>query len=146
MPRVMVGGCICGAVRFEAKPRASETHVCHCETCRRWTGSAFMCVSVLPEDIRFTGAENIRTYRSSEWAERGWCDRCGTTLYYHLTVDGFGPKTYEMALGLFDAPSGLPLTKEIYIDRKPDGFAFAGDHRRLTKAEVEASLGGEVVS
>ena len=139
----MRGGCICGAVRFEAEPRRREARACHCATCRRWTGSAFVGVSVLPEDIRFEGAESIRTYRSSEWAERGWCDRCGTTLYYHLTAEGFGPRTYEIALGLFDAPDGFPLTSEIYIDRKPDGFAFAGEHRRRTKAEVEAGFGAE---
>jgi hypothetical protein len=139
----MRGGCICGAVRFEAEPRAREIHACHCQTCRRWTGAALLGVSVLPDDVRFEGAEHIRTYQSSEWAERAWCDRCGTTLYYHLTADGFGPKTYEMALGLFDEPDGLPLTKEIYIDRKPDGFAFAGEHERQTKAEVEAGFGGE---
>jgi hypothetical protein len=102
-----------------------------------------MAVSVLPGDIRFASTESIRTYRSSEWAERAWCDRCGTTLYYHLTADGFGPKTYEMALGLFDEPNGFPLTSEIYIDRKPDGFAFVGDHARRTKAEVEADFTGE---
>jgi hypothetical protein len=100
-----------------------------------------MGVSVMPEDIRFEGAESIRTYRSSEWAERAWCDRCGTTLYYRLTVEGFGPPTYEMALGLFDAPDGFLLSREIYVDRKPDGFAFAGEHERLTKAEVEARFG-----
>lgn len=139
----MRGGCVCGAVRFEAEPRAREVHACHCETCRRWTGAAFLAVSVLPEDIRFEGAEAIRTYASSEWAERGWCDRCGTTLFYHLTADGFGPKTYEMALGLFDEPDGFPLSSEIYIDRKPAGFAFVGDHARKTKAEIEATFGGE---
>ena len=138
----MGGGCICGAVRFEAEPRAREAHACHCQTCRRWTGSAFVSVSVLPENIQFESTESIRIYRSSEWAERAWCDCCGTTLYYHLTADGFGAKTYEMALGLFDEPDGLPLTSEIYIDRKPDGFAFVGDHKRRTKAEIEAAFSG----
>ena len=51
-----------------------------------------------------------------------------------------------MALGLFDEPDGFPLTSEIYIDRKPAGFAFAGEHERKTKAEVEAAFGGEDVS
>ena len=139
----MRGGCICGAVRFEAEPRSREAHACHCQTCRRWSGSAFVGVSVLPEDVRFESTGNIRTSPSSEWAERAWCDRCGTTLYYHLTADSFGPKTYEMALGLFDEPDGFPLTSELYIDRRPNGFAFAGDHARRTKAEVEASFTGE---
>lgn len=138
----MRGGCICGAVRFEATPQAREAHACHCETCRRWTGSAFVGVAVLPDDIRFEGAENIAVYTSSEWAERGFCKRCGTTLFYHLTADGFGPKAYGIGLGLFDEPDGFPLTGEIYIDCKPDGYAFAGDHERVTKADFEARFNG----
>lgn len=138
----MRGQCLCGAVRFEATPRKTESAACHCEMCRRWTGSALLAVSVLPEDVRFEGAENIRTYTSSEWAERAWCDRCGTTLYYHLTTDAYGPQTYEISLGLFDEPDGFQLVSEIYIDRKPAGYAFAGEHPRQTKAEIEASFGG----
>lgn len=48
------------------------------------------------------------------------------------------------------APWGLPLRDvpsldgsghhEIYIDRKPAGYSFAGDHERKTKQEVEASF------
>ena len=34
----LTGGCICGAVRFEAKPESDEMGVCHCGFCRRWSG------------------------------------------------------------------------------------------------------------
>lgn len=135
----MQGGCVCGSVRFEATPEARESHACHCETCRRWVGSATLSVMVAAEDIRFEGSEHIRSYRSSDWAERAWCDRCGTTLYYHLTIE---PRSYALSLGLFDEPDGMPLVREIYIDRKPDGYAFAGEHERWTKAETEATFGG----
>lgn len=137
----MKGHCLCGAVSFEATPRAAETHVCHCETCRRWTGSALLAVSVLPGDIRFEGADKIRTYPSSEWAERAWCDQCGSALYYRLTVEDHGPRTYEMALGLFDLPDAFPVAKEIFIDRKPSAYAFTGEHRRLTEREHLVEIG-----
>ena len=39
-----------------------------------------------------------------------------------------------------DNAGGLTMTKEIYIDRKPEGWAFAGDHPRETKADVEAKF------
>ncbi|WP_299134169.1 GFA family protein [uncultured Amaricoccus sp.] len=141
-PRAQVSGhCLCGTVRFTAAVRTRETHCCHCEMCRRWTGSALLAVSIAPDDIVFDGAETIRTYASSDWAERAWCDRCGSTLYYRLSVDGFGPRTYEMSLGLFDDPGAFPMAKEIFIDRKPTAYAFAGDHRRLTEAEHLAARG-----
>jgi hypothetical protein len=70
MGTTMHGACLCGAVSFEAEPERPEVHVCHCEMCRRWTGSALMCVSVKPAAIRFGGAEHIERFPSSDWAER----------------------------------------------------------------------------
>lgn len=140
-PKVVTGRCLCGEVSFEATPRHLETHVCHCEMCRRWTGSAFMAVSVLPGDIHFEGVEHIRTFPSSEWADRAWCDLCGATLYYRLRTGEFGPRSYEMALGLFDEPDAFPVAKEIFIDRKPSTFALLGHHPRLTEQEYRAEIG-----
>jgi hypothetical protein len=103
-------------------------------------------VSAPSEDIRLEGAENIRIHAPSDREERAWCDRCGTTLYFHPTADGLGPKTYAIALGAFDETDGTLLISEIYVDRKPDGFGVAGDHERKTKADSEAVLAGGVGS
>ena len=45
-----------------------------------------------------------------------------------------------LSAGLVENAGGLPLKTEIYIDVKPDGYAFAGDHEIKTKAEVEAGF------
>jgi hypothetical protein len=134
----MRGGCLCGAVRFEATPSDMHCHACHCEMCRRWTGSAMLAVPVPAGALRFEDEGSIRTYRSSEWAERAFCGTCGSTLYYRLQDGG---DSY-LALGLFDEPDALPLASELYIDRKPSAFAFAGERKRMTKAEVEAQWSG----
>ena len=47
---------------------------------------------------------------------------------------------YVMSVGAFDDASEFRLTREIFIDRKPDGYAFAGDHPRWTEAETFARL------
>ncbi|MBE3638023.1 GFA family protein [Mangrovicoccus sp. HB182678] len=126
---------MCGAVRLTAVPRLDELHACHCETCRRWTGSAMIVVEVAPEDLQAAGP--VRSRASSDWAERAWCDDCGSPLWYHLTVPGH--EFYAVSAGLF-GETGLALTKEIYIDRKPAGYAFAGERIKLTKHEVEATF------
>jgi hypothetical protein len=138
----MHGSCLCGAVRFEATPAEAHCHACHCEMCRRWTGSALLAVPVAPDAIRFEGEEHIRTHGSSDWAERGFCATCGSCLFYRVTAPGPMQGRLHLALGLFDAPDALTLTSEIYIDRKPASLAFAGERRRMTKAEVEAMFAG----
>ena len=116
-----------------------HSHACHCEMCRRWTGSAFLGVSVAPGDLVFEDEANVRTYVSSEWAERAFCGVCGSTLFYRVTAAGPMQGQSYVALGLFDEPDALPLASEIYIDRKPASFAFAGDRPRMTEAEKEAA-------
>jgi hypothetical protein len=138
----MHGRCLCGEVRFDATPAERHSHACHCEMCRRWTGGALLAVPVAPDAVRFEGEANIRRYRSSEWAERAFCGVCGSSLYYRVTAEGSEQGMYYMALGSFDEPDALPLASEIYVDVKPSAYAFAGEHRRITRAEKEASFGG----
>lgn len=131
------GGCLCGAVRFTAQA-AKTVSICHCEKCRRWSGSAFVEASVPNDDLTWTGADHIATRRTSDWAERAWCRACGSPLYYkHLRDDEWFGST-ELPIGIFDDPNGFTLTHEIFIDEKPDSFCFAGTHRKLTRADCVA--------
>ena len=73
------GGCLCGSVRyhFTGEPRV---HYCHCDMCRRSTGSAFAVLAWIPiPSLRWT-AGRPKYRRSSPIAERGFCGQCGTPL------------------------------------------------------------------
>jgi hypothetical protein len=114
----------------------TDFHACHCGMCRRWCGgSPFFCVSV--KSVTFEGDENLGRYSSSDWAERGFCKSCGTTLFYFLKPASL----YSMSIGAFDDVTPFALTREIYIDHKPAGYDLAGDHPRLTEKEVLAEHG-----
>lgn len=135
------GRCLCGAVSFEAA-ETGGFGVCHCEQCRRWLGSAMFAVTVPEAAMRVTGAENIRSLRSSDWASRSFCELCGSALWYRFDkgVDGAG--NYEVPVGLLDDAEGLVLEREIFADQKPGCWALAGDHQRLTRDETLALYGG----
>lgn len=107
--------------------------------CRRWTGSALLGVTVALENVTWEGAENIARIQSSSWAERTWCRRCGTGLSFRVTADSDWSGEVEIPLGLFDDPNGFRMTSEIYIDHKPDSYAFTGAGRKvLTRADCAA--------
>jgi len=130
------GGCMCGAVRFTAREVPAQFGICHCEMCRRWTGSALLSVSVPTENVAWHGREHIATLQSSEWAERAWCRKCGTGLYYRVTEKNEWFGETEIPIGLFDDADGFALDNEIYIDMKPDSYAYCGEgHKRLTRQE-----------
>lgn len=133
------GQCLCGAVQVAITDAPHEAGACHCTMCRRWTGSAFVTLAVPEDKMTVVGSDAIATYASSPWAGRHFCARCGSTLWYRLTGEGM-PRDYYMALGLLDDPNGIRLAHEIYIDFKPDGYAFAGPTHQMTGAEFEASV------
>ena len=146
MSGVLTGRCLCGAVTFEAVDVARKAGICHCEMCRRWTGSSLVEVSVPEAQVTWAG-ETIRVYSSSDWGERAFCSRCGTGLYFRVTQAGEWAGNYDIPLGILDDPDGFDLSHEIFIDQKPDSYAFAGEGRVvLTRAECVAkfpTLGGD---
>ena len=129
------GRCLCGAVSFTASEVDPHFHVCHCGMCRRYGGAPSM--SVLVGTVAFQGEEHILRYRSSDWAERGACRQCGGHLFYRST----GPGAYLMNAGTFDDASRFSIGGEVYVDHKPAGYAFAGDHLRETEAAFLARIG-----
>jgi hypothetical protein len=77
------GGCLCGAVRYEAAWPPLATVVCHCKNCQKQAGSALSVVAVLPRDgLELTG--ELTTYQDSgttgQPVYRKFCARCGSPV------------------------------------------------------------------
>ncbi|MEM9642480.1 MAG: GFA family protein [Pseudomonadota bacterium] len=91
------GACQCGAVRYCVAAGPARQTVCHCRMCQRATGNAFApLIEVGNERITWTG--QAKTYASSNIAERGFCDICGTPLFYR----GLGRDSTEFMVGTID--------------------------------------------
>lgn len=129
------GGCLCGAVRFTARDVKREFHACQCRTCQRWGGGPAFAAETGAMD--FEHDEALVRYASSAWAERGFCGRCGSNLFYFLKP----AEQYMAWVGAFDDPEPFSLAGEIFVDDPHAHFAFAGDHPRQTGAEVMAEAG-----
>lgn len=83
----IAGGCLCGAVRYTAKGKPDHMGHCHCTMCRKSTGAAFGTFAGFPSaDVGFTKGKP-KYFRSSKWAARGFCAKCGSTLVYKLVKD-----------------------------------------------------------
>ncbi len=128
------GKCLCGAIRFQAEEVDPHLHGCHCSMCRGWSGGPMLAVGV--GSVAFQGEDKLKRYSSSDWAERGFCSECGTNLFYRLKE----ADQYILCMGAFEDQSGFKLVGEIYVDEKPPGYDFAGEHPRQTGEEFMASL------
>ena len=77
------GGCMCGAVRYEASGEPFNATLCHCVDCRRASGApALAWFSVRKASLRWTRGSPARN-ASSPGVERLFCGRCGTQLTWH---------------------------------------------------------------
>lgn len=130
------GGCACGAVRFTARVKGDHMDACHCGRCRRWGAGPFLGVEV--DDFALADETQLGVWNSSEWAERLFCTACGSSLAYRLKDGGF----ITISAFAFDEPLDRSLGVEVFIDQKPSTYAFAGDAKKMTAAEVIALFQG----
>lgn len=137
MSEELKGQCMCGAVVVTATPVRHAIGACHCDMCRRWTSSMLMTVEVQPG---YAVLGPVTTFVSSNWAERAFCGTCGSALWYRVTAPGPMHGQTQMAAGLFDNAVGAELKLELYIDKKPTGYAFEGTRKQMTEADVIAAF------
>lgn len=129
------GKCMCGAVSFTARNVPAEFGGCYCDMCRRWAGSRFNGVHVAHDDLQLSGRDHVQVVKSSDWAERAFCNKCGSALWYHLT-EGPYANGVSLSVGLFDDPSGMTLKREYYVDRKTCLHQLPENRVQMTEAEV----------
>lgn len=127
------GSCLCKAVSFQFPIKEKIFDACHCGMCRKWTGGPAMMVDA-SLGIKFQGEEFVSVYESSEWAERGFCKKCGTHLFYRLKEGNF----LNVPFGTIDNSDDFEFKVQIFIDKKPNNYNFAEKTEQLTEAQVFA--------
>ncbi len=126
------GQCLCGAVTLRLQREGeAEMSACHCGICRRWTGGPFLTLECHREPV-IEGMEHVGIYNSSEWAQRGFCTKCGTHLFYRLKEGAF----YALSAGLFSESGSWPFTLQVFVDEKPENYAFSTQTREMTGEDV----------
>ncbi|MCY4206606.1 MAG: GFA family protein [Roseovarius sp.] len=129
--RAVDGRCMCGAVAVSAIVKNPILRACHCDMCRRQTSSMFMSLAIVSGSLKVEGP--AKSFRSSDWAERGFCTECGSTLWYGTLHNG----ERHPAAGLFENAAGAPIKLEFYSDMAPEAYALSGNHRKMTAMETE---------
>ena len=95
------GGCLCGKIRYRVSV-APRVHYCHCDMCRRATGSAFAVFGWVQVAGLSWLTEEPANRRSSPIARRSFCQSCGSPLT--LAYDA-NPHEIAMHVGTFDDPA-----------------------------------------
>jgi len=130
------GHCLCGAIHITAKSTGHNVGACHCNMCRRWCSAPFMEIDC-GTDVQIEGEENLTVFASSPWAERGFCNKCGTNLFYRIKET----QQHMVSVGLFDDVENLSFDNQVFVDEKPPFYRFANETNDMTGAEIFAKYG-----
>jgi hypothetical protein len=114
------GGCLCGGVRYVVRGPLREVVNCHCGQCRRFHGHFGAYSAAAVADLVLESEASLRWYASSDAARRGFCGRCGSSLFWQR----LDAPTISIAAGSLDQPTGLATIRHIFT-------ADAGDYYRL---------------
>jgi hypothetical protein len=116
------GACLCGGVRYEVDGPLDDVVVCHCSRCRRTHGHVGAYTACSAGDLRLLDSGSLRWY-VADGRERGFCDRCGSSIFWRVTGDG----EVSIAAGTVDEPTGLKTVSHIYTATPGDYYELAGE-------------------
>lgn len=133
------GSCLCGGVRFEIERAVGPFELCHCNRCRKVSGSAFVAgVGVRTEDYRFlAGRELVSVYEApileAPPAYRvSFCRRCGSLVPEPEPQGAW----FEIPAGLLEGDPGVHPDKHIFVEHRAPWFAITDSLPQLTKEEL----------
>lgn len=123
------GRCECGAVAFSVSHLRATVTFCHCSQCRRTSGHQWAATRAPFASVVFTRNEGLKWYASSDVAKRGFCNQCGSSLFYRMNEeDGIG-----IAAGCIDTPNELIPGKHIFCADKGAYYGIADDAPQIQK-------------
>jgi hypothetical protein len=124
-PRIYTGGCLCGGVRYTVRGALRDVIACHCSMCRITSGHFAAMTSARTADLHLDAEETLSWYRSSETAERGFCNRCGSNLFWRPTVAG--NEVTSITAGTLETPTGLRIAEHIFVAEQSDYYRISDD-------------------
>lgn len=123
----MTGGCLCGRVRYRVTGPLRPVVYCHCGQCRRTSGHFVAATAVAKDALTIETDEGLEWFASSEIASRGFCRRCGSSLFWRPNAK---PYICIMA-GTLDDSTGLEAVEHIFVSNKGDYYQLTDDLPKL---------------
>jgi hypothetical protein len=126
---MLTGGCLCGAVRYEAPGAPGLTAICHCRMCQRASGGPFMALLFMHTDLVRVTRGAPRVYCSSRTSNRHFCADCGSPLFF----ERHARSSTAITVGSLDEPYDFKATMHVctesamaWLDIRDDALRHAG--------------------
>ena len=124
----MQGRCACGEMRYRLSGRPFAVHCCHCRSCQRETGSAFVVNGLIESPlVEMLQGEPVTVDTPSD-SGKGQkivrCPTCRVALWSHYA--GMGEKAAFVRVGTLEDPDACPPQVHIFTRSKQPWVALPG--------------------
>jgi len=110
--------CLCGSIKLKMKGKLRHVINCHCSQCMKTHGNYASYTAILEKDIEFISKKNLKWFHSSNNAKRGFCIKCGASIFYkRLNSDSI-----SISAGMFKNPTQLKTQINIFTKGKLDYY------------------------
>ena len=110
--------CLCGSIKLKTQGYHRNIQNCHCVQCAKTHGNYAAYTYVEEKNVKFVKKRNLKWFKSSKRAKRGFCNKCGASLFFKI----IGAKTISIAAGMFNRPVKLKTTMNIFVKGKSDYY------------------------
>ena len=118
MIKSLTASCLCKGVKFKTKGELRNVSNCHCIQCRKTHGIYGAYSNVQDKDITFLNKKTLRWFKSSKNAKRGFCNKCGASIFFKFKKSD----NVSIAAGMFDGKTGLKTMRNIFVGTKSDFY------------------------
>lgn len=114
--RIRTGGCLCEGVRYKTVGTLRAVTNCFCGQCQKTSGHHFAATEAQLSQFELINHATLSWYPSSNRAKRGFCNRCGSSLFWQKNES----PAISITAGTLDKPTGLETTRNIFVADKSD--------------------------
>ena len=113
-----IAQCLCGGIKIKVKGKLADVINCHCSQCRKTHGNYAAYTYCPEENVTFISKKTLKWYHSSKVGKRGFCSRCGASMFYKLLKS----KELDIAAGMFSNPTTMKTASNIFTKDKLDYY------------------------
>ena len=110
--------CLCGGIQLRTHGYHRDVENCHCVQCMKTHGHHAAYTNVREQNIKFLKKRTLKWFRSSKRAKRGFCRKCGASLFFKI----IGSNDISIAAGMFNGPTKLKTIRNIFVKGKLDYY------------------------
>ncbi len=110
--------CLCGGIQLKTNGLHRNIQNCHCIQCMKTHGNYAAYTNVEEQNIKFIKSTTLKWFRSSKKAKRGFCRRCGASIFFKI----IGAKNISIAAGMFSKTIKLKTIANIFVKGRMDYY------------------------